>query len=91
MIELEADKLRATVALMRELGIVEGFGLKLGPPPRPPGGLAVVAHELSEQEKREAARAQRLEALRQEVRDRLAGSGREYSNAEIDRFLPETW
>lgn len=74
--------LREDVALMRELGVVEWGGVKLGPapvkalPPLPP-------------ETDEERYASRLSDLRGEYRELLAGNGVTYSDEQIDAFIPE--
>lgn len=67
--------LRDLVSCMREVGAVQAFGVVLGPAPVP-------AKELTEtpEEKRSA----RIEAARQDVRDKI---GRPLTDAEADRFI----
>ena len=56
--------LRAQVALMRELGVVQAFGIVLGPEPRAP------AKEMP-QMTAEERRTERINAARDELRARL--------------------
>ena len=85
------DKLREAVALMRELGVLQCGGVTLGPEPRPsealvrkmatapPAEAAILKEELETE-----LRRQRLDAARQDVKDKL---GRDVSDEEADRFI----
>jgi hypothetical protein len=64
-------RFREAVALMRELGIVQGFGLTLGPEPRPLTKLEAIEKRAQEEGTPEARRAARIEVARDDVRSKL--------------------
>lgn len=82
------------VRAMRDLGVVQAFGIVLGPEPTklakleaekraaPPEKTAALDEEIA-RELREA----RIEAARQEVRDKLAATAREYTVEQIDSMI----
>lgn len=86
------SELRMLVGTMRELGVLQAFGVILGPEPdrlaklekaaqRPDAGPEVTQALAAER------RQARIEAARQEKRDMLAGNGRTYTDAQIDQFI----
>lgn len=94
--ESELASFVALVRAMRDLGVVSAFGVTLGPPPSKVHELTAAARDapperkaVLEQEIAEELRHQRIEALCEEYRDKLAATGREYSNEEIlAQFVP---
>lgn len=78
--------------MMRELGVTEAFGVKLGPPPSK-------LEELEAKQEREPSpllgeaigelrRQQRLQAARDAVRERLgAVGGFDLSDDQVDRYI----
>ena len=81
------DELRALVAVMRDLGVVSCDGIVLGPAPT---RLEQLRHA-PEQDPGERQRLERLarrEAVLQEYRDKLAATGREYTDAQLMAFIP---
>ena len=61
------EDFRTTVAVMRELGVVQAFGIVLGPEPRVPLAVVKELAELTPAERR----AQRIEDAREAVRAKL--------------------
>lgn len=83
--EHEESWLRKRVALMRSLGVLVAWGITLGPEPRIPTKLEKL-EKLAEQEGTlRAIRDARVEAARQEVRDRLGIA--DAPDARVDQFL----
>jgi hypothetical protein len=78
-------ELEVIVSKMRALGVVSACGITLGPEPKPP---APPERPLTPEEKKEA----RIAEARDEMRAKLYATGREYTDAEIDRLLdPEVF
>ena len=73
------DDLRILVRIMRELGVVECVGVRLGP--EPPKAVHIAPETPAER------RQSRLEQAREEMRDRLAATG-SYTDEQIDKYLP---
>lgn len=67
--------LRDLCTCMRELGVLQAFGVVLGPAPVPAKEAAATP---------EAKREARIAAARQDVRDKI---GRELTDAEADRYI----
>lgn len=62
---------RKHVALMRELGIAEAFGIVLGPAPMIPTKLEVLEKKAAVEDTKEARRDARVEAAREDIRAKL--------------------
>lgn len=73
-----AQDLRELVAAMRELGVIEACGVKLGAEPAP----APKQETVKERSLRE------LQEFRDETRDMLAANGVQYSVEALDRMRP---
>jgi hypothetical protein len=71
-------ELHELVASMRELGVLQAFGVVLGPPPPPPQ---------TNEERVTSAREQRIAEARQAMRDTLAASMPNASNATLDKLI----
>lgn len=73
---------------MRELGVVQAFGIVLGPLPRPAEKLAEleakgpVTQELAEERLR-----LRQQAARDQLRLELAANGRSYTDEQLDEMI----
>lgn len=78
------DEFRVQVGLMRELGVVQAFGIVLGPVPTPKARLAVL-EERSEAGDKAAVRELRIETAREELRARLGQW--ELSDEKVDELL----
>jgi hypothetical protein len=84
------------VRCMRDLGVVSAFGVVLGPPPPRAQEIAVAlrdappekAAELT-QELAAELRTQRISDALDEVREKLAATGREYTDEELWRFVSD--
>lgn len=74
----------ALVDSMRAKGVVSAFGVVLGPPPSAAAALAAEAERSGDPE---AARLARVAQAREDMRQQLAHTGREYSNKELDEFI----
>ncbi len=87
----ERDAFRAFVGTMRELGVVSAFGIALGPAPTRAQELAAAdeAKPALEQELAEELRKARMAELLAEYRDKLAATGRDYTDEELVRIIPE--
>lgn len=88
----EAEHLRRLVPVMRELGVLQAFGVILGPPP--PKAVVLEARTQSEpentqirQELAEEMRRHRLEQAREEIRLDLAASNPNLSDEECDALI----
>jgi hypothetical protein len=81
--------LRALVPVMRELGVVSCCGIVLGPAPARLDQLrdGLVLEE-SPGERERLEREARRQAVFQEYRDKLAATGREYTDAQLMQFIP---
>jgi hypothetical protein len=84
----------ALVVSMRSLGVVQAFGIVLGPPPPKVAVLEKAAADAPPEERSrlnlelaEEKRRIRLEELRESMRLDLASTGRSYSDSEIDRLI----
>lgn len=94
--EHERAEWRLVIQMMRELGVVQAFGVTLGPPPTrlqqlesaartaPPDQKPVLEQELAQE-----LREQRINDLIDEYRDKLAATGREYTREQIMRLIPD--
>lgn len=92
----ERDAFRAFVGTMRELGVVSAFGIALGPAPTRAQELAAAVRDAAdeakpalEQELAEELRKARMAELLAEYRDKLAATGRDYTDEELVRIIPE--
>ena len=83
--EVEEERLRKRVALMRELGVVQLFGMILGPIPVTPTKLEKLQKEAAELDTPEAIRDARVEEAREEFRAKLGQWN--LSADRIDPFL----
>jgi hypothetical protein len=86
-----AESLRSLVPVMRELGVLQAFGVILGPPPPRVVALAAKAEANPEdaavsQELAEELRRGRLQAARDEIRLQVSASG-DMSDEDCDRLL----
>lgn len=86
--------LEGLVSSMRRLGVVSAFGVVLGPEPTRAEDLARAASAAGDterpkmtQELAEELRRVRIERAREDMRDTLAATGRDYSDEDIDRLL----
>lgn len=83
--EEEEDRLRKRVTLMRELGVIQLFGMVLGPPPMVPTKLEKLEQKAAEEQTPAAIRDARIEAAREDFRAKLGNW--ELSAERIDPFL----
>jgi hypothetical protein len=91
--------LAALVQTMRDLGVVQAFGVVLGPEPPKVVKLAAEMREATPERAAQLAqevaaelREARIREALDEVRDKLAATGREYTYDELKRFIPpERW
>ena len=84
---------RSLVASMRELGVLQAFGVTLGPEPTRLQKLEAEGKQrkLTKAEELEVARETleaRIQGARQDMRDALAHNGISYTDEQIDRLLP---
>jgi hypothetical protein len=75
---ISPERFGEVVRMMRDLGVVQAFGIILGPAPRPAPS--------PEEEKRDR-RQERIDEARAEVRIQLAATGHDYTDAQIDALL----
>lgn len=84
---------------MRELGVLQCGDVILGPPPGHAEKRAVESRDASPERKAQIAqevaaelRNARIREALDEVMDKLAATGHEYTDAELMRFIsPERW
>jgi len=74
-------RFRATIAMMRELGVVSAFGIMLGPEPRTPTKIEKLGRENTP----EARRQLRIETAREELRARMGDW--DIPDAKIDMLI----
>lgn len=96
---MQPNDLPGLVQIMRDLGVVQAFGVVLGPEPSKVTKLEAEAREATperkaqiNQEVAQELREQRIAELYDEYRNLLAATGKEYSEEELKRFIPpERW
>jgi hypothetical protein len=86
---MRPDELQALVLKMRELGVLQADGVVLGPVPPRAAQLDARAAQGApvQQELAEAIRAEKLYALREDVRLQLAASRPNISDEECDALI----
>jgi DNA-binding Lrp family transcriptional regulator len=80
----ETTALRRRVALMRELGVIQAFGIILGPEPRAPSRIEKLKKEVLDDDPR-AKKLLALEEAREEIRSRIGNW--DISNEKLDELV----
>lgn len=85
--ESEPD-FRALVGAMRELGVLQAFGVTLGPEPTKLEKLERSAASDEDRAERDRLRKEeRIASERERVRNLLAGTGKTYTVEQIDEYI----